>query len=99
MHVLSKPQLKKFWAIHSDAESSLKVWYKIATKATWHNTADVRQTWNSVDFVHNLTVFNIGKNKYRLIARIDYKSGRVYIRHVLSHKEYDTNKWKKDEWY
>lgn len=99
MHIITKLRLKKFWAIHPDAENSLRTWYKIVDQAQWQNPADVRQSWKYTDFVQNLTVFDIGGNKYRLIAYIDYESGKVFIRNVLTHEEYDTNKWKQDEWY
>lgn len=98
MRVISESKLKQFWEIHSDAKNSLKTWYKIVKDAQWQNTAEVRETWNSVDFVQNFTVFNF-KKKYRLIAYIDYESGIVFIRNVLTHSEYDTNKWKEDEWF
>jgi hypothetical protein len=39
--------------------------------------------------IHTLVVFNIGGSKYRLIAAVHYNRGKVYIRHVLTHTEYD----------
>jgi mRNA interferase HigB len=48
----------------------------------------------SANQVDKFTVFNIGGNKVRLIAAIHYNCQRVYIRHVLTHSEYDKNKWK-----
>jgi len=41
-------------------------------------------------------VFNVGGNKYRLIAIVSYPKGKVYIQHVLTHKEYDRGAWKGD---
>ncbi len=38
--------------------------------------------------------FNIGGNKYRPIAAIHFDRGRLFIRHVLTHAEYDEGKWK-----
>jgi mRNA interferase HigB len=46
------------------------------------------------DQVDRLTVFNIGGNKYRLITYIVYEKKRIYIRDILTHKEYDKGKWK-----
>jgi len=43
----------------------------------------------SADRVAEVVVFNIGGNKYRLIASIHFNRGRVYIRHVLNYQEYD----------
>ena len=36
-----------------------------------------------------MTVFNITGNKYRLVVTMRYDMGAVFIRHVVTHKEYD----------
>jgi mRNA interferase HigB len=54
----------------------------------------LREILPSADKVGNLTVFNIGGNKIRLIAAIHYNTQCLYIRHVLTHKEYGKEKWK-----
>jgi mRNA interferase HigB len=56
--------------------------------------ADLRAVFPSADQVGNLTVFNIGGGKARLIAAIHYNRRKVYIRAVLTHDEYDKGKWK-----
>jgi mRNA interferase HigB len=55
----------------------------------------LRETFASADYVDGLTVFNIGGNKYRLIASIHYNRRKVYIRNVLTHAEYDRETWKR----
>jgi mRNA interferase HigB len=59
----------------------------------------MKNDYPSADLVGRFTVFNIGGNKYRLIVRIEYERQEVYIRHLLTHAEYDTDKWKQDEWF
>jgi mRNA interferase HigB len=59
------------------------------------NFAHLRETFPSVDQVGKLTVFNIGGNKVRLIAAIHYNRGKIYIRAVLTHAEYDEQRWRK----
>ena len=56
--------------------------------------AEVRRVIPSADRVGRYTVFNIGGNKARLIAAIHYNRGKVYIRHILTHAEYDRGAWK-----
>lgn len=34
-------------------------------------------------------MFNVGGNKYHLIADVRYQWGRVFVVAVLTHKEYD----------
>jgi len=99
MRVISLKPLRAFWDCHGDAESPLREWYKTARNATWSSLQDVWQTYPQADGVETknsgtLTVFNIGGNKYRLVARIRYEHGLVNVRHVLTHKEYDEGTWK-----
>lgn len=49
---------------------------------------------NTADFVGDLVVFDIGGNKYRLIAFVHYRQRAVYIKHILTHREYDKGAWK-----
>jgi len=58
------------------------------------NFAELRETFRSADQIGKFTVFNIGGNKARLITAIHYNTDRVYIRHVLTHAEYDRGAWK-----
>ena len=96
MHIITKKRLKEFWEKHLDAEAPLRAWYKVANRASWQNLAQTRRDFPHADLVGECTVFNIGGNKYRLIAVIRYQAQRVYIIRVLTHKEYDGGKWKDD---
>jgi mRNA interferase HigB len=75
---------------------SLAGWYKLAKKAKWRTLAEVRQDCGSADQVKKFVVFNIGGNKYRLITVIHYNRQKLFIRHVLTHGEYDEEGWKHD---
>lgn len=99
MHIITRSRLAEFWAKHSESEASLRAWYKVTSLAKWQNFVELRKTFPSVDQVRNLTVFNVGGNKYRLIALIDYQYQKLFIRHVLTHAEYDKDDWKNDQWY
>jgi mRNA interferase HigB len=94
MHVISRKKLRVFWAVHADAKVSLDACFRVVRKVRWKDFVHVRATFNSADQVGPLTVFDIGGNKYRLIAEIIYRRGKVYVRHVLTHKEYSKGKWK-----
>ncbi len=96
MHVISKKKLREFWETHPDAKEPLDKWFRVASKATWQSLADVRAVFPHADAVYDCTVFNIGGNKYRLIVSIDYKRQVIYVKHVLTHSEYDKENWKKD---
>ena len=96
MHVISKKKLREFWQRHAPAESPLRAWYATARKATWRTFADVRRDFGSVDVYRQFLIFNIGGNKFRLIVVAHFNRGRLYVRHVLTHKEYDKGDWKGD---
>jgi mRNA interferase HigB len=95
MHVISRKALREFWESHPDAEGPLLRWYQIMARTDFHSFADLRATFPSADIVADLAVFNIGGNKYRLIASIHFNRHKVYIRHILTHREYDRGGWKR----
>ena len=96
MHVISRKKLKQFAKRYPLAESTLDAWFKTIRQATWRNFADVRAVFPSADQVGKFTVFDIGGNKFRLIAVIHFNRGKVFVRQVLTHQEYDRGQWKND---
>jgi len=94
MRVISFKTLREFWEIDPDAETPLRTWHHIALIEEWKNLSEVRGMFPHADAVGDLTVFNIGGNKYRLIVRIRYDFQLINIRAVLTHKEYDKGDWK-----
>jgi mRNA interferase HigB len=89
MHVISLKPLRDFWASHPDAEKPLLAWHREAEHAQWEAFADVREAYPHADKVGRFVVFNIGGNKCRIVAAIHFNRGKVYVRHVLTHREYD----------
>ena len=94
MHVISRKTLRQFWQQHPESEMALARWFKIMEQTDFKNVAELRKSFPNADQVGNLTVFNIGGNKARLIAAIHYNRRIIYVRHVLTHREYDEGKWK-----
>ncbi len=92
MRIISKKALREFWTIHPEAEPSLSHWFRIVSKTSFGSFNDIRQTFPSADWVKGLVVFNIGGNRYRLIALVRFDTQRVYIRRVLTHEAYDRMK-------
>jgi mRNA interferase HigB len=97
MHIISKKRLRNFWEKHPRAKAPLEEWHQVVRKVKWGKFADVRATYRSADSVNQFVVFDIGGNKFRLIAFIDYEYGKVFVRSVLTHKDYEKGNWKKDE--
>ncbi len=84
----------EFARIHPDARAPLNAWFSIVRKTDYTSFADLRMTFPSADQVDRFTVFNIGGNKFRLIAAIHYNRKKIYIRYVLTHAEYDRSDWR-----
>lgn len=94
MHVITRKRLLDFAKKQPNSSISLDTWYRIVKKTEIANFSELKKIFPTVDKVGNLTVFNIGGNKIRLIAAVHYNTQCLYIRHVLTHKEYDKAKWK-----
>src|SRR5262249_38733896 len=100
VRVISKKRLREFWESRphdSDiAQRYLLFWYAIVEKASWANWAALKQTFGSADRVGHCVVFDVGNNRYRLVAIVNCNAtgeGRVYVRKVMDHAEYDKNRW------
>jgi len=93
LNVISFKRIRDFSSAHRDAYAALTAWYKTAKRATWQNLAELKQTYPATDLVGRYVVFNIKGNKYRLVARIVYRSQTIFIVAVMTHEEYDLGKW------
>lgn len=90
MRVVTYKKIREFIEKHADSENPLSFWYHTATAKNWDNINDLKQDFNSVDYVGNHRfVFNIKGNDYRLIAIISFNAKKVYIRFIGTHSEYD----------
>ncbi len=94
MHIITRKRILDFAEKHPNTSVPLDAWYRIIKTSEISNFSQLREIFPSSDKVDNLTVFNIGGNKIRLISAIHYNTQSVFIRHVLTHKEYDKEKWK-----
>jgi mRNA interferase HigB len=93
MHVITRKRLNEFAAKHPDTRTALANWYRLMKQENFRSFVHLRETFPSADLVGKLTIFNIGGNKARLIAALHFNRGKVYIRAVLTHAEYDTGAW------
>ncbi|TKB61267.1 MAG: type II toxin-antitoxin system HigB family toxin [Nitrospira sp.] len=94
MHIITRKRLIEFVRIHPDAHAPLNAWFTIVRKTDYTSFTGLRLTFPSADQVGRFTVFNIGGNKFRLIAAIHYNRKKIYIRHVLTHAGYDRGAWR-----
>ena len=99
MRIISRKRLREFAARHADAAEPLQKWHRLFREAEWKNLQEVRRVYPHADTVtvasgNTVTVFNVCGNKYRLIARMNYRSQTLFVVAVMTHEEYDLGKWK-----
>jgi mRNA interferase HigB len=96
MRIITERRLREFRAVNKEAENVMRDWIRTVRLADWNTFADLRNTFNHADIFKNCTIFDVGGNKYRIIAKVKYKTHSVFIRSVLTHSEYDEKKWQFD---
>ncbi len=99
MHIVSRKTLKEAATRLSGSRIGLDAWFRIASRAEWRSLEDIRKTYPSADGViigdKKYVVFNVCGNKFRLIVKLEYRYQKIFIKHVLTHAEYDKEDWKK----
>jgi mRNA interferase HigB len=92
MRIIAVSTLKAFWTRpgRADAEQPLRAWVAIVRAANWSKPSEVKEKFRSADILPGgRAIFDIGGNKYRLIAAVHYGGKRVYVRFIGTHAEYD----------
>jgi mRNA interferase HigB len=100
MNVISRPAIDEAIRRHPDAELWLNAWWKVAKREQWENLQHVRETYPKTDQVGSCLIFDVKGNAFRLIVGVRYSSltrgGTLFVKHFLTHAEYDRDDWKKD---
>lgn len=101
VRVITWRALREFAEKRPEAETPLRTWYALTLAATWRSFADVKSTFGQTDRARvrsgqTVCIFDIGGNKFRLVAFVSYAKGKVYVLRVMTHREYDkgNQKWK-----
>jgi mRNA interferase HigB len=94
VRVISRRKLREFWEKHADARKPLDGWFAMVRGRWYGSPHEVRKDFPAASFLGaRRTVFNIGGNQYRLVVDMRYDLGRVYVRDVLTHADYDRLVW------
>ena len=103
MNVISRRKLRDFYQATPDRRrhaSAFETWFKLTRRARWRNDQEARATFGQTDTAtgasgRTATIFDIGGNKYRVVAHVDYARQTVLIRAVMDHEEYNRGLWKR----
>lgn len=94
VEILNARAIEQFIAEHTDAEAPLNDWVTKIRAAEWKNNADVQNTFKSADHLGDQKfIFNIGGNKFRMAAMVWIVQERVYVLKIMTHAEYDKEKF------
>ncbi len=88
-NVIAKRTLRDFWELHPDAEAALEDWYRTMRRSTFTHFAEIKAVWGSSDWIKGYMVFNIRGNHYRLITTVRFDIHTVWIKAILTHRQYD----------
>ena len=94
MEIVRQDRLIEFAQRHPNARASLNRWYRLMEEKRFNSFPELRVVFPHVSRVGKLTIFNIAGNNVRLIVSMRYDENRVYVRHVLTHAEYDKGRWR-----
>ena len=90
MRIISRKILRQYSENNPEVKTHLDAWYWEVKKAKWDSPADVKKSYpKSRNVGKDIVIFNILRNRFRLIIRVHYTAGIVYIRFIGTHKEYD----------
>ena len=89
MRILARSTLRDFWELNPDSETGLRTWFTKIKKAEYKAPSEIITDFKGADYVSGYIVFNIAKNKYRLVAAFRYDTQICYIHFIGNHAEYD----------
>ena len=90
MRVIAKKTLREFWLKHKNCAQQLKAWFNEAQKAEWKSPNNIKKGYPTASIIEdNRVVFNIKGNTYRLIVKVNYDYGMIWVRFIGTHAEYD----------
>jgi mRNA interferase HigB len=94
VRIIGTAKPDEFARRHASARKSLANWEKVVRAATWTSSEEMKRTFNSVDYDNPRSIFDIGANNLRLITLVDFKKQLVQVTDVMTHAEYDKERWK-----
>ena|SRR5436190_24190319 len=99
--IVSPKRVKEYASRYPTAKPALTHWLENIRRGEWRNPSDLKASFSDVDPVtvdsgRTVYVFNIEHNRHRLIAAIHFNTQTVYVLRIMTHREYDRNRWKEE---
>jgi mRNA interferase HigB len=95
VNVINRTALRAMMEAHPESAAALDAWWRVAKAARWNHIEECRRSLATADRVGRCLVFDILGNRYRLITVVSWRNQRIYIKALLTHREYERNTWHK----
>ena len=90
MRIIARRALREFYDLYPETKAKLESWFHEVKGAHWSSPADALRNFPKARIVgKDRVVFKIVGNRYRLVVRVNYVAGIVFIRFIGTHKDYD----------
>jgi mRNA interferase HigB len=95
VNVINRKAVRRMMTEHSETAVALDAWWRVTKAARWQHLGECRQSMASADQVGRCLIFNILRNRFRLITVVSWRNQRIYVKDLLTHREYERNLWHK----
>jgi len=94
VRVYGEAVVARFAQRHAASRKPLQRFLEIVQAADWPHFPAVKMTFATADYAPSTgaLIFDIGGNKHRVIAIVNFSEQTLLIRNVLTHEEYDREK-------
>lgn len=92
MHVISKRPFSEAARAHPNQRQALEDLYRVLRKSAFSTPEEMRRVFPSLDnfkYKDKWWVLDVGGNHLRAMAFIQFTQNRMYVKHILTHAEYD----------
>ena len=95
MNVINRKAVRQMMRDHPESTTALDAWWKVTRAARWQHFEECRRSFTTADQVGRSLIFDILGNNYRLITVVSWRNQRIYVKALLTHREYERNTWHK----
>lgn len=92
MHVISKRPFNDAAKKYPNDRDALLNMYKVLSSTAFKSPEELRGVYATLDnfkYKDRWWVLDVGGNNLRVLAFIQFVNQRIYIKHIVSHAEYD----------
>jgi mRNA interferase HigB len=92
MHVISRKPFSDAARAYPNDAAALDATYKVLRNGTFKSPDELRAVFPSLDnfrYRDKWWIINVGGNNLRLMAFIEFRDNRMYVKHIVTHAQYD----------